>query len=398
MDSIKVSRGNFDEKIYSVNNLPAQQPREINRAEYEHPDKLTPYFKSHPAYFSDFMAFQHLELWMHGLKLNKDNFVFDDSEIPLVFSCRIAGNYQKFIGPINFYLGNIAYHLSDFKTKEEVSSSEILINNRDLLPRIFNNENNWGFQKRLFLSMQDNFLEKNLFEIKIEDDDKGLSGRLLFKTSPDKNFENGYAETLNSGDKRVPLREIMTKRWVELIERESVLKYKGQTIDFSKLETTCFIDESSGFPLKKKTWDWMIFNSNSESEDIRLIMGKKCKRAGYPVSEKEVATLFVDGKIYRLKGDISFNYDVNNLKSPWKVSFYDKKNSIEVRTGYIAPLVEESSVREKKGPIEVTLDLQRIIADTNVSIILDSREINVNGIGSFESNKGITRGTRYFKD
>ncbi len=399
MNEIKtVSRGNFDEKIYSLNNFPALQSGEINRIEYKSPGVLNSYFKSHPAYFSDFMAFQHLELWLHGLSLKRKKFVFDDSQIPFVFSCRIAGNYQKLIGPIKFYLGNIAYHLSDFKTKEEISSSETLINNKNSLPRIFESEkeSNWGYQKNLYLSMTDNFLEKNLFEIKIADKNKELSGRLLFET---KYFENGYAEIFNSGDRKFPIREIMTKRWIKLIENESFLKYGKQSINFSKLKSTCFIDEANGFPFGKNNWDWIIFKSHSnQKKEIKLIMGKKCKRAGYPIMKKEIATLFVNGKIHRLKGNVSFNYDINNLRNPWTISFSDGKNSIKGLTNQIAPLIEKSFMHEKKGPIKIDLDLQRIIAETEIEIILNNKKINVKGIGSFESNKGIERGARYFKD
>lgn len=399
----RVSRGNFNEEIYSINNFPALKPGELNRADYERPVVLTPYFKSHPAYFSDFMAFQHLELWLQGLSLKNDKFVPDDSKIPLVFSCRIAGNYQKLIGPIHFYLGNITYHISDFKTGEEVSSNETLINYKkggSLLPSIFEPKEgkNWGSKKNFCLSMEDYSQSENFFEVRILDAEKDLEGRLFFQTKKT-NFEGGYAEILNSGDNKFPIREIMTKRWVEFEKDKSFLLYKGQSINFSKLKTTCFIDESSGFPYSKKSWDWMIFKSDSSSkEDIRLIMGKRCKRAGHPILERNIATLFVNGEIYRLRGGVLFFYDINNLENPWRVTFSDEKNSIKVTTKQIAPLVEKSFIHEKMGPINVGLDLQRIIADTEVNIDLKGRKINVNGIGSFESNKGIERGTRYFKD
>lgn len=396
----KVSYGNFNEKIYSVKNFPTFQFGETNRIEYENPAKLTSYFESHPAYFSDYMAFQHLELWLSGLTLKNNQFRYSDSKIPLVFSCRMGGNYQKLIGPINLYLGNIAYHISDFKTQEEIASSEILINKKNakgLLPYIFKSEkeNNFGYQKNLSLSMANNFLDKNLFEVKIIDPNKKLSGRLLFQTSS----EERYAEVYNSGDEKFPIKEIMTKKWAKLIGDRSLLKYGKQSVDFSRLESNCFIDESRGFPIKKKNWDWTIFKSYpNQKENVWLIMRKKCKRAGYPIVEEEIATLSVNGKIHRLKGEVLFNYDVTNLKNPWLISFADGRENIIGETNEIAPLIEKSFLHKKIGPIKVDLDLQRIIAETKIKIRLNNKQIEVKGIGSFESNKGMERGTRYFKE
>ena len=158
--------------------------RDRSIIDYASPGLLNSYFKSHPAYFSDFIAFQHIELWLPGLTFKEEKFSSDESKIPLVLTCRVADNNQNLIGPINFYFGSINYSISDFKTKENISSSETLINNKQKLPRIFESEgnSNWGYQNGLFISMQDNFLGRDLFEVKIEDETKGLSGRLLFKT------------------------------------------------------------------------------------------------------------------------------------------------------------------------------------------------------------------------
>ena len=375
-----------------------------SQIEYATPGWLNSYFKSHPAYFSDFIAFQHIELWLPGLTLKDKKFSSDKSKIPLVLTCRVAGNHQNLIGPLNFYLGSISYSISDFKTKEDISSNETLINNKQKLPRIFESEKNanWGYQNGLFVSMQDNFLDKDLFEVKIEDENKGLSGRLLFKTKFS-DFENGYAELLNSGESEFPLREFTSKRWIELIKDESFLKYERESIDISQIKPSCYIDESMGFASKKKNWDWMIFKSDSDyyNKDVRLVIGKKCKRAGHNYPSEETATLFLDGEIYQLEGQIMFDYNPENLTERWKILFSNfKKNGhgIEVVTNQIAPLVEKSFMNEKKGSVKVSLDLQRIIADTSVNIILGDKKITSKGIGSFESNKGMERGTRYFKD
>jgi len=396
------SRGNFDEEIYSISNLPSLENGEVSRAEYETPSLLRPYFESHPAYFSDFVAFQHVELWLPGLTLKDQTFSLSGSKTPLVLTCRIAGNHQK-MGPLNFYLGNVKYSIFDFQTREEISSSETLINNKQKLPRLFESERsaNWGYKNGLFISMQDNFLGKNLLEVKIEDEHKKLSGRLLFKTKLP-NFENSYAKILNSGESR-PLREFTTKRWIELIKEESFLELEKGQVNLRGVEPSGYVDESMGFSPAKKNWDWMIFKSDSDyfPDDVRIIIGKKCNRAGYMEAEKGIVTLFLSRGIYRLKGTTLFNYDPEDLTKPWKIYFSDfRKNGcgIEVTTNQVAPFVERSFMNERKGSVKVTLDLQRIIADASVNIYLNGEEIKAWGIGSFESNKGMERGTKYFKD
>lgn len=137
----KKSRGNFDEEVYSFEEVilgkNTSKPGEISRIEYENPSSLNHYFRSHPAFFSDFVAFQHIELWLPGLTLKDKTFSLSKSKIPLVLTCRVAGNRQNLIGPLNFYLGNIKYNIFDFQTKEEISSSETLINNKQGLPILF---------------------------------------------------------------------------------------------------------------------------------------------------------------------------------------------------------------------------------------------------------------------
>jgi len=396
------SRGNFDEEIYSLENLPLLKNGELSRAEYETPSSLKPYFESHPAFSSDFVAFQHIELWLPGLTLKDKTFSLSGSKTPLVLTCRVAGNRQK-MGPLKFYLGNIKYSIFDFQTREEISSSETLINNKQKLPRLFESERstNWGYKNGLFISMQDNFLGKDLLEVKIEDEHKKLSGRLLFKTKLP-NFENGYAKILNSGENR-PLREFTTKRWLELIREESFLEYEQKIINPFGIDSSSYVDESVGFSPAKKNWDWMIFKSDSDyfPDDVRLIIGKRCNRAGYDYPSEEIATLFLNGRVYRLNGTTIFNYDMEDLTKPWKIYFSDFKDNgcgIEVTTNQVAPFVEKSFMNERKGSVKVTLDLQRIIADASVNIYLNSEEIKSRGIGSFESNKGMERGTKYFKD
>ncbi|VVB82853.1 Uncharacterised protein [uncultured archaeon] len=396
------SRGNFDEEIYSLDNLPLLEKGELSRVEYKTPSSLRPYFESHPAYSSDFVAFQHIELWLPRLTLKDQTFSLNGSKTPLVLTCRVASNRQK-MGPLKFNLGNIKYGIFDFQTGERISSSETLINNKQKLPHLFESEKraNWGYKNGLFISMQDNFLGKNLLEVKIEDEDKKLFGRLLFQTRLP-NFENGYARILNSGEAR-PLREFTTKRLIELIKEESFLQFDKEPISFRGIEPSGYVDESMGFSLAKKNWDWMIFKSDSDyfPNDVKLIIGKKCKRAGYDYPSEEIATLFLNGRIYRLKGKTLFDYDLEDLTKPWKIYFSDFKENgcgIEVATNQVAPFVEESFMNERKGSVKVTLDLQRIIADTSVNIHFNGEEIESRGIGSFESNKGMERGTKYFKD
>ncbi len=393
----KFSRGNFPEEIYSWKEISKSQMGKINRIEYENPGVLTPYFKSHPAYFSDFVAFQHMELWLDGLSLKDGIFSFTESRIPLIISCRLAGNRQK-LGPIPFYLGNITYNISDFNTSERISSEETVIKpfmTKGLLKLFADEGINYGNQNSLSISMQNSDKGKS-FEVRIADDEKKVYGRLLFKAR--NNYENGYAESLNSGEEKA-LREFTSKRWFEFNREESFLGYDGNAIDFSKIDATSFIDEANGFSPKRKNWDWMIFSNNSFGNDIRLILGKKCRRAGFDQEEYGLASFFIDGKLYRIKGRVNFNYDVNDLSKPLEV-YIDggKGNQAEIKTISVAPFVEKSTLDKKISSVKVNLDLQRVIARTMIKGEINGREISTMGIASFESNKGMERGTKYFND
>ncbi len=362
----------------------------IIQIDYENPKNLSTYFESHPAYSSDFMAFQHMELWLKGLSLKEGLFVPTNSRIPLVISCRIAGNRQK-LGPVPFYLGNITYNISDFNTLERISSGQTFVNK--WLPVLFKSwtRQNYGFQKKLSLSMEDSTPYENLFEVSFSDFKRGVYGHLELKS------ELGYAEVLTSGGEEF-IREFRSKRLFELYKERSFFGYNGQAIDFSDLDSFAFVDEAVGFSHRKKNWDWMIFKSEDLADDVRLILRKKCKRAGYG-KENEVATFFMNGKIYRINGEVDFDYDVDDLTKPWKAYISDgKDNQVEIKTDFIAPFVEKSSINRKIGSIKVSLDLQRVIAETSVTGIINGERINVRGISSLESNKGIERGTKYFKD
>lgn len=167
-----------------------------------------------------------------------------------------------------------------------------------------------------------------------------------------------------------------SKNRFQFTSKQNCLKVSGsinigsETIKFDDDKSLGALDFGRGVWKRKMMWNWLSF---STSINDRLLGGNfgGTWTDGSGINENAV---FLDGKVFKLKEDIKFIYDINDFNKPWKI--YNKEKTVDLE---FYPEVERI---KKVNVIMIKSDFKQFFGTLKGKIIVDGEEIKINNVNA----------------
>lgn len=167
-----------------------------------------------------------------------------------------------------------------------------------------------------------------------------------------------------------------SKSRFQFTSKQNCLKVSGditidsESISFNDDKALGALDFGRGVWKRKMMWNWLSFSATIHD---RLIGGNfgGTWTDGSGINENAV---FLDGKVFKLKEEIKFIYDIKDFSKPWKI--YSEEKTIDLE------FYPEVKRIKKVNALMIKSDFKQFFGTLEGKIIVDGEEIKINNVNS----------------
>lgn len=167
-----------------------------------------------------------------------------------------------------------------------------------------------------------------------------------------------------------------SKNRFQFTSKQNCLKVSGgitlgsEAVSFNDGKALGALDFGRGVWKRKMMWNWLSF---SAIIDNRLIGGNfgGTWTDGSGINEN---ALFLDEKVYKLKEDVKFIYDIKSSDKPWKI--YNEERTVDLE------FYPEVKRIKRVNVLMIKSDFKQFFGSLKGKVIVDGEEININNVNA----------------